>query len=113
MIDEVFSICSVSEYNEESLLDSGASHHICLHDDWLDFYQIFNDRIVLLWDNHSCNIVGVRSVGIKMFDGDRIKLTYVRHVLELKEKIISLGVLDSCGHKFTCLRVCARSWGTF
>ena len=44
-----------------------------------------------------------------MFDGDRIKLTYVRHVLELKEKIISLGVLDSCGHKFTCLRVCARS----
>ena len=36
-----------------------------------------------------------------MFDGLIRTLAYVRHVLELKKKLISLGVLDSCGHKFT------------
>ena len=29
-----------------------------------------------------------------------ITLTDVRHVPELKKKLIFLGVLDSCGHKF-------------
>ena len=33
MIDEVLSVCNISEYNEEWLLDSGASHHICPHKD--------------------------------------------------------------------------------
>ena len=37
-----------------------------------------------------------------MFDGVIRTLTYVRHVPELKKNLISLGVLDSCGHKFTC-----------
>ena len=35
-----------------------------------------------------------------MFDGVIRTLTDVRHVLELKKNLISLGVLDSCGHKF-------------
>ena len=48
-----------------------------------------------------CKIVGVGSVKIKMFDGVIRTLTDVRHVPELKKNLISLGVLDSCGHKFT------------
>jgi hypothetical protein len=36
-----------------------------------------------------------------MFDGIIRTLTDVRHVPELKKKLISLGVLDSGGHKFT------------
>ena len=35
-----------------------------------------------------------------MFDGVIRTLTDVRHVPELKKKIIFVGVLDSCGHKF-------------
>ena len=54
-------------------------------------------------DNHSCNTVGVGSVKIKMFDGVIRTLTDVRHVVELKKNLISLGVLVSCGHKFTAL----------
>ena len=38
-----------------------------------------------------------------MFDGVIRTLTYVRHVPELKKILISLGLLDSCGHKFTGL----------
>ena len=101
MIDEVLSICSVFEYNEEWLLDSGASHHICPHKYWFASYQTVNDGIVLLGDNHSCKTVGVGSVKIKMFDGVIRTLTYFRHVLELKKNLISLGVLDSYVHNFT------------
>ena len=36
-----------------------------------------------------------------MFGGLIRTLTYVRYVPELKKILISLGVLDSCGHKFT------------
>ena len=36
-----------------------------------------------------------------MFDGVIRTLTYVRHVPELKKKLISLWVSDSCSHKFT------------
>ena len=36
-----------------------------------------------------------------MFDGVIRTLTGVRHVPKLKKNLISLGVLDSCGHKFT------------
>jgi hypothetical protein len=36
-----------------------------------------------------------------MFDGIIRTLTDVRHVPELKKNLISLGVLDSGGHKFT------------
>ena len=43
MIDKVFSICSVYEYNEEWLLDSGASHHIYPHKDSFASYQTAND----------------------------------------------------------------------
>ena len=101
MIDEVLSVCNIFEYNEEWLLDSGALHHICPHKDWFASYQIVNDGIVLLGYNHSCKIVGVGNVTIKMFDGVIRTLTNVRHVPELKKNLISLGVLDSCGHKFT------------
>ena len=48
MIDEVLSICSVSEYNEEWLLDSSAQHHICPHKYWFASYQTDNDGIILL-----------------------------------------------------------------
>ena len=101
MINEVLSVCKIFECNEEWLLDSSASHHICPHKDWFAFYQTVNDRIVLLGDNHSCKIVGVGSVKIKMFDGVIRTLTDVRHVPELKKNLIYLGVLDACGHKFT------------
>ena len=54
-------------------------------------------------DNHSCNTLGVGSVKIKMFDGVIRTLRDVRHVPKLKNKLISLGVLDSCVHMFTSL----------
>jgi hypothetical protein len=49
---------------------------------------------------YSCKIVVVGSIKIKLFDGIIRTLKNVRHVPELKKKIISLGFLDYGGHKF-------------
>jgi hypothetical protein len=48
-----------------------------------------------------CKTVGVDSIRIRMFDGIVRELMDVRYVPELKYNFISLGVLDSCGYKYT------------
>ncbi|GAV61576.1 hypothetical protein CFOL_v3_05103, partial [Cephalotus follicularis] len=55
---------------------------------------------VLLGDNNALKIVGCGKVQIKMFDGV-IKTLEAWHVPGLKKNLISLGVLDSHGCKFT------------
>ena len=47
----------------------------------------------------SCKIAGIGNIRIKMFDGTVKILTDVRHVPELRNNIISLGVLDTGGYK--------------
>ena len=51
MIDEVLSVCDISEYNEEWLVDSVASHHIWAHKDWFASYQTINDGMVILGES--------------------------------------------------------------
>ena len=48
-----------------------------------------------------CKTIGVGSIRIMMFDGIVRELMDVRYVPELKSNLISLGVLDSCGYKYT------------
>ena len=52
-------------------------------------------------NNVSCQTVGMGNIRIKMYDNTIRTLTSVRHVPELKKNLISLGVLDSDGYKFT------------
>ncbi|KAH9744862.1 hypothetical protein KPL70_003863 [Citrus sinensis] len=55
---------------------------------------------VLMGNNNVCNIVGIGSVKIKMFDGTIRSLHEVRHAPRLKRNLISLGMLDSLGYFF-------------
>ena len=50
----------------------------------------------------SCKTLGVGSIRIRMFDGIVRELTNVGYVPNLKSNLISLGVLESCGYKYTC-----------
>ena len=47
----------------------------------------------------SSKVVGIGSIRIKMFDGTVKILTNVRHVPQLRNNLISLGVLDTRGYK--------------
>lgn len=73
---------------------------MCPHRDWFYTYKPYDGGIVLMGNDVSCKTIGIGSVRIKMFDGMVRTLTEVRHVLDLKKKLISLGELDSTGCKF-------------
>jgi hypothetical protein len=99
MADEVLTIGIVSRYDQQWLLDYGASNHLCLHRHWFITYQSIDDGIVYMGNDISCKVVGIGSIRIKVFDGFVKILTDVRHVTEIRKNLISLGVLDTRGYK--------------
>jgi len=52
-------------------------------------------------NNMPCKTIGIRSIKIRMHDGIVRTLSNVRHMLDLKKKLISLGTLGSNGYKFS------------
>ena len=101
MVDEVLYTCDVSKQHLHSLLDYGASSHMCLHRNWFSTYQSIDDGVVFMGNDFSCKIVGVGSIQIKMYEGIVRTLKYLRHVPELRKNLISLGVLDFTSYKCT------------
>ena len=69
--------------------------------DWFPTYETMSTCSVMTRSNASCKIVGIGTIRIKMFDGVRT-LGNVRHVPHLKRNMISFGILDSKGYKYTC-----------
>ena len=49
-------------------------------------------------NNMPCKTIGIK---IRIYDGIVRTLSNVRHVLDLKKNLISLGTLDSNGYKFS------------
>jgi hypothetical protein len=74
---------------------------MCSHRNWFISYQFVDEGVVFMGNGIRCKSVGVGSVRIMMLDGIVRELTDVRYVPELKSNLISLGVLDSCGYKYT------------
>jgi hypothetical protein len=89
MNDEFLTIGIVSHYDQLWLLDSSATNHMCLHRHWFITYQSIYDGIVYMGNDISCKVVGIDSIQINMFDGSVKILTDVRHVLELRNNLIS------------------------
>ena len=52
-------------------------------------------------NNITCTVVGIGTMRIKMYDGVVRTLSDVRHVPDLKTNLLSLGVFDSQGYKYT------------
>jgi hypothetical protein len=101
MIDQVLSISNNLEYKKEWQLDLGASHHMCSHRNWFISYQLVDEGVMFMGNGIHCKTIRVDNIRIKMFDGIVRELMNVRYVLGLKSNLISLGVLDSCGYKYT------------
>jgi hypothetical protein len=101
MIDQVSSIYNNLQYQEEWQLDLGSSHHMCSHINRFISYQIVDEGIVFMGNGIRSKTIGVGSIRIKMFNDIVRELTDVRYVPEHKSNLISLGVLDSCGYKYT------------
>jgi hypothetical protein len=74
---------------------------MCSHRNWFISYQSVDEGVVFMGNGIPCKTVGVGSIRIRMFDGIIRELTDARYVPELKSNLISLGVLDSYGYKYT------------
>ncbi|GJX95918.1 retrovirus-related pol polyprotein from transposon TNT 1-94 [Tanacetum coccineum] len=59
--------------------------------------EVISELIIIV----TMQVVGIGTIRIKMHDGVVRTLTDVRHVPDLKKNLISLGVLDSKGFKYT------------
>ncbi|KAG8491575.1 hypothetical protein CXB51_014846 [Gossypium anomalum] len=90
-----------SKVSEEWILDSGCTFHMSPNRDWFTTYKTVSEGVVLMGNNVSCNIVGVGTIKVKMFDGVVRTLSDVRHVPELKRNLVSLSTLDSKGYRYT------------
>ncbi|GKF57837.1 gag-pol polyprotein, partial [Tanacetum coccineum] len=61
--------------------------------------QIKTGKDLQICNDHELNIIGIRSVMVKMHDGTVRTIRYVRHVEGLKKNQLSLGQLDDLGCK--------------
>ena len=86
--------------NDEWILDSACSLHICCNKDWFSSYEfVQSGDLVRMGDNNPREIVGIGSVQIKMHDGMTRTLTDVRHIPGMARNLISLSTLDVEGYK--------------
>lgn len=74
---------------------------MCLHRNWTYNYQAIDDDVVLMGNYVSCKLPRLEALGLKCLVVLRT-LTHVRNISKLKENLISLGVLDYKGYKYTC-----------
>ena len=86
--------------DDEWILDSACLYHICYNRGYFSSFLALNGT-VLMGNDHPCQIVGIGSVKIRMFDGVVRTLRNVRYIPEMRKNLISLGVLDTNGHQWT------------
>jgi len=55
--------------DSEWMLDTGASYHVCPKRDWFVSFEKLDGCSVIMSDDHPCNMEGIGTVQIKMFDG--------------------------------------------
>lgn len=87
--------------NEKSgeawMLDSASSYHVTSKREWFSSYKSGDFGVVYLGDDTSYRVVGVGDVKFKMYDGNEVLLSDVRHVPGLRKSLISLGSLHETG----------------
>jgi hypothetical protein len=62
MVDEVLKIGIVSRYDQQWLLDFGASNHMCLHRHWFITYHTIDHGIVYMGNDISCKVCSTTQV---------------------------------------------------
>ena len=86
---------------ENWILDSSCMFHMTPNRDWFSTYEPVHKGVVLMGNNASCKLAGIRIVHIKMFDGVVCTIGDIRHVPDLKRNLISLNTLDAKGYNYT------------
>ncbi|RVW73560.1 Retrovirus-related Pol polyprotein from transposon TNT 1-94 [Vitis vinifera] len=98
---DMLSVSSSSNHLTDSwILDSACSYHMTPKKDWFNTYRSVNSGSVLMGNDASCKVAGIRNIIIKMFDGVVRTSCDVRHVPDLRKNRISLGTLYYNGFSY-------------
>ena len=79
------------------MLDSASSYHVTSKREWFSSYKSGDFGVVYLGNDTSYGVVGVGDVKFKMYDGNEVLLSNVRHVPGLRKSLITLGSLHETG----------------
>uniref|UniRef100_A0ACD5XBE3 Uncharacterized protein n=1 Tax=Avena sativa TaxID=4498 RepID=A0ACD5XBE3_AVESA len=95
----VFAACASRD--DEWILDSACSFHICCNKDWFSSYEsVQTGDFVRVGNDNPCHIVGVGSVKIRTHDGVTRTLSEVKHIPSMARNLISLSTMDVDGYKY-------------
>ena len=83
----------------EWLVDIGATYHICPRREWFSSLEKLNSGVVIMRNDAACQIIGISTVQIRMFDDVVRDLTDVRYVPQMKKNIISVEAVELEGLK--------------
>ena len=96
MLQDVL-ILSVENIINFLVVDSGASFHATPHRKYFQDYVQGDFGQICLGDDKPCDIVGKGKVLTKLENGNQWLLNEVKHVLDLRNNLISTGQLGSEG----------------
>jgi hypothetical protein len=83
------------------ILDSACSYHVCINIALFSTYEPVQNRgIARMSDNSPCEVVGMGTMQIKIFNGVVRTLTKVCHVSSMSRNLISLIILDIKGYTY-------------
>ena len=80
------------------MLDTEATYHVCPNRDWFSNFEKLDGCFAIMGDDRPCNMKGIGTAQIKMFDRIVRELKEVRYVPQLKRNLISIGALKALGH---------------
>ncbi|KAL2533054.1 Retrovirus-related Pol polyprotein from transposon TNT 1-94 [Abeliophyllum distichum] len=91
---------SKGNQNQEWILDSGCTFHMSPIRAWFKDYKEIEPRKVYMGANNTQVAVKIGNIDIRIHDGMVRTIHNVRHVPNLKRKLVALGVLEDEGYWF-------------
>jgi hypothetical protein len=96
--DMLFAASNSEHHVDSWIMDSACTFHVTSNKYWYDTYKSINSGIVTVGNGVYFKITSIGNIRIKMFDGVVRMFSNVRHVLDVKNNLISLDTLDSNGY---------------
>ena len=93
--DYSFLASSVFFTEENWLIDSGCSFHVCLRRELFSNFKELDHHIVRLGNGYACRVHGIGTIKLKLSNGVVKELVDVRYIPNFKVNLISLVVLES------------------
>jgi len=67
---------SRKEVDDDWILDSSCTYHMCPHRDWFDTYEPVDTGIVLMDNDTECKVAGIGTIQIKTHNGVVMSLRF-------------------------------------